>query len=177
MVPLVADFTSMPPLIGPPTGVDPSKWLAACAAIRSYCRWHIAPSVSEVLTLDGSGRPVQFLPTLRLTELSLITNDGVTITNPEWSRAGMVRGPRCWSSKWRAVVASITHGYDECPAEIVPILTDMAQAISAGGGTSVQAGPFSVRGGQNDAQTQAGIVGLSDEQKRVLAPYRLELVP
>ena len=44
-------------------GVDP----AAQAAVRAYCGWHIAPSLSETLVLDGTGARAFILPTLHLT--------------------------------------------------------------------------------------------------------------
>lgn len=166
---------ALPVLAAAPAGVDLGNWLAACAAVRAYCRWHIAPSVSEVLTLDGSGCPIQFLPTLRLTALTSITNDGVVVTDPEWSQAGMVRGPRCWSPKWRSVVATITHGYDECPAEVAQVITDMVKLADLVGVGSVQAGPFQTTPAPN--AIQAGAVGLSQEQKRILDAYRLALIP
>jgi len=167
----------LPPLGNPPPGADPVRWVAACAAVRDYCRWHIAPSLSETITVDGPGGPILYLPTLRLTGLTSITNDGATVPNPEWTQAGMVRGPRRWSSKWRSIIAEITHGYDECPPAVAQVVTDMLAAAGALGATSVQVGRMSLGYSAASSAVQAGVVGLSTEQKRVLAPYRLELVP
>lgn len=110
-----------------PEGMDPTAWLAAVADVRGYCAWHLAPVVTETVTVDGSGGAVQLLPTLHLTGLTSITNDGVLVEEPQWSEMGAVRGPRYWTSKYRGVVAEITHGYAEFPLEVLAVLRSMAK--------------------------------------------------
>ena len=123
-----------PPLAQAPAGADADAWEQACAAVRAYCGWHIAPSVTETVTVDGSGGPLQTLPTLRLTALSSITNDGTAVTDPQWSEAGMVRADcvTWWTWKFRGVTADITHGHDVCPPEIVGVLAEAASRGAAG---------------------------------------------
>lgn len=153
------------PLAPPPVGVDSDAWTAACAAVRAYCGWHVAPSVAEVVTVDGSGSRVQPLPTLRLTALASITNDGAAVTDPEWSSAGMVRAPGCgvWTSRWRGVVATITHGYDECPAEVLDVIKEM---VASGGRAGVAAVTNHDHSVTYDAST------LDRRQRSVLDLYR-----
>lgn len=160
------------PLAPPPTGVDLDVWDAACAAIRTYCEWHVAPVVEETVIVDGSGGSVQLLPTLRLKTLHSISAGGVTVVDPEWSETGAVRG--CWSSKLRGVEASITHGYDTCPADVLAVARAVAATAAAAAGSLGAArftsGPHSVE--LNDA-AQSGGVALSDMQMAVLDRYKL----
>lgn len=143
------------PLAAAPAGVDADAWTAACAAVRAYCGWHIAPSVTEDVTVDGSGGSIQLLPTLHLTALTSITNDGTEVTDPEWSEAGMVRGS--WTSKFRGVVANMAHGFDECPPELLPVLRAIVSGASLDGASSVTSGNHQVQFEQalNNSQHRA----------------------
>ena len=127
-----------------PDGVDRDAWGAACAAVRAYCGWHVAPSVTEDVTVDGSGSSVQVLPTLHLTALHSITNDGSAVAEPEWSASGMVRRGGCWTSRWRGVTARITHGYDACPLEVLDIVAEMVASAPSRSVSSVASGGHSV---------------------------------
>lgn len=150
------------PLAFPPMGTDDATWDAACSAVRAYCGWHVAPNVVEEVTLDGSGGSVQMLPTLLLTNLVTITNDGTLVDSPEWSSAGMVRG--CWTGKFRGVVAVMEHGFDECPADVVGVLGEMVAAAGRGGVEQVTSGPHAVRFAQSS---------IDSRQRSVLDHYRI----
>ena len=126
-----------------PAGVDESSWLAACAAVRLYCGWHIAPVVTETLTLDGPGGTLLRLPSARVKAVLSVTNKGTVIDNPEWSEYGMIRG-FWWTEKFRGVVVEFTHGYDECPADLLDVLTQMAAAAGRGGVSAVTSGTHQV---------------------------------
>jgi hypothetical protein len=163
------------PLAEPPSGVDAQSWAAACEAVRGYCGWHIAPSVVEKITVDGPGGSLLLLPTLRLTDLTEVTSDGRPVTAPEWSEAGMVRGS--WSSRFRGITATITHGYDECPAEVLEIVRDLAKSGGRVGVSSQSSGPHGVVYGMTTASSQAGAVGLSKLQQAALDRYRIPSTP
>lgn len=156
-----------------PEGVTFSdqSWSAAVSAVRGYCGWHVAPSTTETVTVDGSGGNVQFLPTLRLTEVHSVVADGRTVPDPEWSSFGMLRGVR--SCKFRGVVATITHGYDDLPADVLEVATDMASMEGRTGASGFISGPHQVQFGQTSSGAQAGTVGLSDLQKEILDRYAL----
>ena len=168
-----------PPLADVPATDDESSWLAACEAVRRYCGWHIAPAVSETLTLDGPGGTLLRLPSARVTAVASVTNDGTAIDDPEWSAHGMIRA-HCWTEKFRGVVVELTHGYDQCPDDLLEVLVHMAAqgsaAASAGAGiaTSLTSGPFMM---QVSAAAQAGAVGLSGQHRGVLNKYRLGPTP
>lgn len=153
------------PLAPSPDGVDSITWDSACEAVRDYCGWHIAPSVTEEVTVDGSGGSIQILPTLRLTGITTITNDGHVVVQPEWSRDGIVRG--CWTGKFRGVVATITHGYDACPAEVFSVIREMIDAQSRVGVSQVTNGSHQV----------SFEVSPDTRQRRILDRYRLEPQP
>ncbi|HQV83153.1 MAG TPA: hypothetical protein PLX57_08610 [Ornithinibacter sp.] len=125
-----------------PDGVDEAAWLSACATVRAYCGWHVAPLVTETVTLDGRGRCSYFLPTLRLVDLVSLAADGVAVDDPEWSSMGEVRGVH--SNKLRGIVAEIVHGLEECPADVLKVLHEMAAAGDRDGVTSVTSGQHQV---------------------------------
>lgn len=163
-------MTALLPPAAPPDGVDEFAWLAAWSAIRAYCEWHVTPSVTETVTVDGSGGSVQFLPTLHLTALTSITNDGATVSDPEWSEAGMVRGA-AWTSKFRGVEATMTHGYDDPPMEVVAVARNLAESAGAmPGARQITSGPHSVT---LTEAAQAGASAMSPAHHAVLDRYRI----
>lgn len=136
---------------------------AVSDAIRDECGWHIAPVQTDALmTVDGSGGYIQNLPTLHLTAVSSVVEEGTaqTIGNGgvDWSERGQLsKGPRSpWSSLWtrklRGVAATVTHGYAECPAAVALVLAAVVQrslptATTGAVPVGVQSetkGPFSI---------------------------------
>lgn len=139
----------MPDLVLDATPADETDRLyQAEALVRSYCGWHIAPSRVETFTLDGSGSPLMVLPTLRLTAVTSVTNDGVVVdpATLEWSEAGALRLP-CWGYwtwKYRGVVVEATHGYDKAPFDLAGAVQAIASRASNNPGLASQTrGPFS----------------------------------
>jgi hypothetical protein len=169
---------AMPPT---PDGVDEFAWRAAVSTIRGYCEWHIAPSVTETVTVDGAGDGILLLPTLYLTGLTAVTDDGTVIADSEiqWSQRGAVRrGTQrysCyrWTNKYRGIAVTMTHGYTDFPHEVLAVARDMARAGDRVGASAFTSGPHQVQYGVTSAGTQAGAVGMSDLQKSVLARYRI----
>jgi hypothetical protein len=95
-----------------PAGVDEDAWAATVAEVRAFCGWHIAPEVTETLTLDGPGGYVLVLPTLHLVDLVSVTNDGTAITDPEWPAellSVMTEMASTGTSEWSGVKA-VTSG-------------------------------------------------------------------
>jgi hypothetical protein len=147
------------PLPPTPVGVDEATWTATVAEVRAFCGWHIAPVVTETITLNGSGGPVQVLPTLRLVDLVSITNDGALVVEPEWSTSGIVRAYR-WTGRMRGVVAEVTHGFEEWPAELLAMMAEMAApASSLSGVKAVTSGAHQVTFESTTRTTQGDILG------------------
>lgn len=147
----------------------------ALAAARAYCGWHVIPErAGVVLTLDGPGAPLLVLPTLRLVEVTAMTEDGVTIdpATLEWSTRGLVykAGRGCWSRKFRGVVATIKHGFVEAPDFNAAVLAAVDR-VGAGGAEVV--GPFQF---PSAGQAAAGAT-FSAAEKAILDLYRLEPAP
>lgn len=149
----------------------------ATSAIRGYCGWHIAPSITETRALDGSGATVQMLPTLHLTEIVSITEDGtaVDLADVDWSQSGyLTRRGRLWTRIERGLVVEFTHGHADIPAEIKSVALGIATrtqdpASNARGETF---GPFGVQYATH-GDGSAGGVSLSQQEISILSRYRI----
>lgn len=161
-------MADLPPLAPAPAGVDEAAWGAACGALRSYCGWHVAPSVTEEITVDGPGSLELMLPTMRLTDLQSVIEDGKSVDGLEWSAAGMVRKGARWSSRYRSIVATMTHGWDSCPDDLLGVLTEAASR-GVGGSTYSQVGQVRFAG----SGPMPGSASFLIEQKAILARYRI----
>lgn len=121
---------------------------AVLAAARRHCGWHVSPvKTGDVLTLDGPGVQLLDLPTLKLNAVTSMVEDGTTldVAKLNWSENGSIRkrSGGCWTHWYRAVVATITHGFTEAEAAdwrkaIIEMVGDVADQMtdSAGEETS-----------------------------------------
>ena len=150
---------------------------AALAAARTYCGWHVTPVMADVeLTLDGPGDRLLVLPTLKLTELSEVSEDGVELNLAElhWSARGLIakRGGTYWSSLFGSIVVVFSHGYSSAPDFESVVLS----AIDRGGFSSESGprviGPFQY----TDALAPAGSA-FTGMERMVLDRYSLERRP
>lgn len=133
--------------------------------IRAYCRWHIAPAVAEVLTIDGPGTSFLGLPSALVTAISAVTEDGVALVvddDFEWSAAGYVER-NCWTRKLRGVTVSLTHGYAVCPDDIKNVVTHLAEVPTGLSSASIGSAQYSLSG--------RGV--LDDESMLILDKYRI----
>lgn len=117
------------------------------AKVRTYCRWHIAPSREETVTLyPDCYSTVLFLPSLYVTDVSLVT-EGVTdlaTTDYAWRTNGIIkRVSGWWSPEDQGVTVTFTHGYDEAPPDVTAVVQELAAIGSLGRLKSKSAGPFS----------------------------------
>lgn len=139
------------------------------AAIRSYARWHIAPSkTDDVFTFRCEGGQAIVLPTLYLTAVTSVVVGGVTITDFDWYPHGVL-----WRSWWPVGVAVVTftHGFD---AADVGDLFNVIQALAARGANP---GPYTRVGMvmiATDPKSGAPLGGaLSAAEMAVVDRYRL----
>lgn len=102
----------------------------ANAAVTEYCGWHIAPALTETVTVDGSGLLVQALPTLHLVSLDSVTEDGTSLdlTRIEWSNNGLMekRSGALWTRRRRGIGAGITHGFAATPGWVTTLICAVA---------------------------------------------------
>jgi hypothetical protein len=152
----------------------------ATTQVRSYCGWHVTPSVTETVTLDASGMATQMLPSLHVTDVATVTYDGAVLAadDYEWREIGVLHlkydGPNIsqlckWSLKNRSVEVTMTHGYASAPDVAGVILALASRAQSAPGGGFVR------QVGQVSFQAPSGDGGgyLLESEKAVLDRYKL----
>lgn len=157
---------------------DPDAALTAAeAAVRSYCRWHVAPVKTETVTLWGGGDQALLVPSLHVVSVESVTVDGVAVTDFTWREHGILHG-RGWTGR---VVVSMTHGFDveSAAAEVLrsTILAVAARAkVSPDGIVRSQVGQVSETYSQTGFN-QAGGVSLLDIEKAALDDYRLPSRP
>lgn len=126
---------------------DDERLEQAEAKVRTYCRWHIAPSREETVTLYFDGYTnLLFLPSLHVTDVSLVV-EGTTelaTTDYAWRANGILkRVGGWWSRENEGVTITFTHGYDEPPADVTAAVQELAAIGSLGRLKSKSAGPFS----------------------------------
>ena len=93
---------------------------AALAAARRYCGWHVSPSKSETIVVDGPGGRVLSLPTLNLTAVTSVTELGIAVDVSKLDRSQrkgtLTKQFGCWTGRDGAISVEITHGYTEAEA-------------------------------------------------------------
>lgn len=149
------------------------------ATVRAYCGWHIAPvRTDDVLVMDGSGATVQQLPSLRVTAVSEVTNDGTVldvVNDLEWSADGYMRVPGRWTHKLRGVTAKITHGYATMPDEVQAVIDDLIARENSNPGAAQQVGQVRFAVSLVSGAALGG--ALSPYEKEKLNTYRLPDMP
>lgn len=106
---------------------------AASGAIRTEADWHIAPEVTETLELETHLSRVVLLPTLRVKEVTAVRNadDGKVLTDWRVNKSTGVLLKRVGT--WPEFIeVDLTHGYAECPPELLPVIAERAQRGAAG---------------------------------------------
>jgi hypothetical protein len=154
----------------------------AVSNIRAACGWHIAPVLTETVTLDGPGRSVLLLPSLRVTDVASVTENGrelVEGTDYEWSAKGTLRRRCGWTDRYRGIVVEFTHGGGRCsvtggfvaPAELVALIFDVATSAAAVpvGQQPEKIGPFEFGG--------AAGVQFDSSQQRIIDRYTIGNAP
>lgn len=143
--------------------------------VRGYCRWHIAPVVTETLVLPSSGSSSIILPTLKLRAVTALTIDGTALTSDEladlnWYQAGYIRTGRRIPCKGRAISVTITHGFEECPIEILAAVTRIDAGVPYAGlkSAATLSNSFSTAAGDTDD-------GFDPYVSRILGDYRVPI--
>mgnify|MGYP001585447330 FL=1 len=102
----------------------------AAEAVTEYCGWHIAPILTETVSVDGTGTRIQTLPTMNLVELDSVDENGLTldVARIDWSANGVMekRSGSGWTARRRGIIAGITHGFEVTPAWVVTLICAMA---------------------------------------------------
>ena len=88
---------------------------AASSAIRNYCGWHIAPSLTCKAQSWGGSRYL-FCPWMAMTAVASITENGVTLDSGryDWKSNGTIRrrdGFYWCDANWNTIEVTATAGY------------------------------------------------------------------
>jgi hypothetical protein len=151
------------------------------AEVRAYCGWHIAPQREDTLTLDGPGGPLLVLPSLHVVSVTSVAENGVEL-DPEgyaWSAAGVVRrtssaatwnGSCGWTSDYRAVVITMTHGYAEMPLDVQAVIDRLTARSTDDPSQYSQVGAVAYATGADGLPVSGSLTTLD---RMVLDRYRL----
>lgn len=157
---------------------------SALSLARRYCGWHVTPvKTDSLVTLDGPGGPLLVLPTLRLVQLTALTEDGIPadVEQVSTSVRGLLRkksgytggGPGVagwWSDQLGGIEVSMVHGFTDAPEWQSAVLSYIDRtSLAVGGGGREVVGPFQF----SEATTVDGSVFTPAEQL-LLDLYRLE---
>lgn len=102
--------------------------------IRAYCGWHIAPKVTETITLDSDGQDAIVLPTLKLQDVTAVRywNGSEMAPLSGWDARTGWSSQRCsifhpggFPKGRRALEVDIVHGYDSVPPELAKGITKL----------------------------------------------------
>jgi len=150
---------------------------AAEKTVRDFAGWHIAPVLTQTLTLNGSGERSLLLPTLRVKAIAAASNAGVELdpTALEWSEDGRIRLPdgQRWTDRLRGVRITLEHGIDDASLVIETISQIAARAeLSPTGATREKAGMVELTPTMVAPNAAGGVV-LMEHEKVQLAPYQI----
>jgi hypothetical protein len=102
----------------------------ASEAVTEYCGWHIAPVVTETVTVDGTGTLIQTLPTLHLVSLDSVDENGLSLNvdHIDWSTNGVMEKRRGsgWTARRRGIIAGIHHGFGTTPGWVTTMICAVA---------------------------------------------------
>lgn len=149
----------------------------ASDTIRGYCGWSITQD-SVTATLNGSGGPSIWLPTLVLTAVESVTEGVTSLVYDQdywWTATGrLIRNGR-WPSSPRSVAVAYTHGYAVVPGPVKQVcLTSAARTVANPQNLrSKTTGPFSwtAAGGASDMGP-----GLTENERAALARFQIPAV-
>ena len=148
----------------------------ATAEVRRYCGWHITPTVTEDVTVDGSGHRFVSLPSLHVTAVNSVTEDGTLLDagSYEWSEIGQLWRSWPWSGHFRGITANITHGFATTPEDVRAVVLAVAARaqVSPDGVVRRQTGAVSESYSQTGFNVAGGI-SLMPHEKDALARYKL----
>ena len=142
------------------------------SAIRDYCGWHVGPSLECTFTGNGEGR-LLMLPAMGVISVDSLEVKGESVTDFEWTAAGMVRlKSSVFPDEWRSVECVYTAGFDASSiGQVVAQIASNALA-AAPGVANERAGNVSITYNQTGAGITGG-VSLLPRDYAILAPYRL----
>jgi hypothetical protein len=105
---------------------------AAVANLRGVVGWHIAPEVTETITVDGSPDKLLVLPSLRIVAITAVRD--ITGTTPVTltgyrinTKTGILQRDEGWPDGFQAIEVDLKHGYIETPVDLLPAVVWYSQ--------------------------------------------------
>jgi len=153
---------------------------AALRAARQFCGWRVNAVAGEQLAVDSPGGRLLSLPTLALTELTSVVEDGVELDVSDLrvsTRLGNVtkKSGASWVSGYGAVVVTMTHGLDD--PDDADFNQAVLQAVNALSQSASRADSSLKRKKVDDVEYEWFESAGSVIDKGLLAPYRILLSP
>lgn len=115
---------------------------AASDQIRREAGWHIAPQITETLTVESDGGRVLMLPTMHLASVTAVrqlNDDGTTTALTDWRghvtpqfKAGILVRSIGWPLG-AVLEVDVVHGYETTPKSLLPVLAARCQGFSKDG--------------------------------------------
>ena len=135
---------------------------AAGERIRDACGWHIAPVVSETVTVDVKGSGVVVLPTrmlVNVTEIRDVSGSApvvLPLTGWLWQSSGVLES-KSWTRGCRRLQVDISHGYTKCPASLLPWAAQLTTDTTGGVVVTEQVGGVSTTYSAGAAMGHGGL--------------------
>ncbi|NNG20501.1 hypothetical protein HJ590_13180 [Naumannella sp. ID2617S] len=113
------------------------EFQALCQQVRTECGWHIAPTITETMTLDNNSNWAIVLPTKHARKVTAVrifdpwTNQmrPLPAWNPRtgWNTAGVIASPDYpLPNGLRVIEVDVEHGYAECPVDLLRFIAKTA---------------------------------------------------
>ena len=132
----------------------------AVANLRGEVGWHIAPLVTETVSLPNRDYgQVLYLPTRKLVAVTAVRN--MTPTTPVVLTGYTIRGNTLYlASGWPTgrLEVDMQHGYTTTPVDLLPVVAARIQAISDARDTTVSQYSTTVGGWSETLSYRAGAV-------------------
>lgn len=111
---------------------------AAVADIRAEARWHIAPVVTETVTVSASGG-LLILPSLRVVTVTAVRNvtdvTPRTVTGWRLRPGGLLWLPYAGPYVGGVFEVDLQHGYATTPKDLLPVIASRAAETAAASST------------------------------------------
>ncbi len=154
----------------------PGVCAAVSAAIRDFCGWHVAPSLTCELSTQVDTRVI-VLPAKVVSSIDKVEVGGHEVSDFEMKRAGLLRLPGCPEARgrWGAYTITYTAGLDTSATPLSQIATQVAlnNLVAAPGVRSESVGQVSLSYNQL-SDGVAGGVQLLSRDRELLRQYRLQ---
>lgn len=148
--------------------------MSSYEVVREYCGWNVYPNETTTWTLDGSGTEVMLVPSLYLSAVTSVIEDGTELLEGAgftWSEAGIIE-KTCgrFTCKRRGVTVTAVTGFDSLPSIIEQVINDLDDRADVTPGVYAQVGQVRLATSSDGSPLGSGLTGA---QRAVLDRYKL----